>query len=78
MAFKYRQTEKHNQISKYAINKLIKMALNIQNINQINSKLRLNEQNKILQKENSVIDQRANTNKFSPVYKSACVACKTM
>lgn len=53
------------------------MALKIQNINQINSKLRLNEQ-KILQKENSVIDQRANTNKFSPVYKSACVACKTM
>lgn len=43
------------------------MALKIQNINQINSKLRLNEQNKILQKENSVIDQRANTNKFSPV-----------
>lgn len=54
------------------------MALKIQNINQINSKLRLNEQNKILQKENSVIDQRANTNKFSPVYKSACVACKIM
>lgn len=50
VAFKYRLMEKHNQISKYAINKLIKMALNIQNINQINSKLRLSEQNKILQK----------------------------